>query len=346
MHHFTEFVSIKQVALANSVNDRHNHIIYKNDIRDVMEFLSQYGLFLLKTLTLVVALLVLFAGFFSMSRKPKPKIEITSLNDDYDQLKGMLRKEILGEKIKKAKKSKEEHAKLYVIDFCGDIKATQVEQLRDEVTAILSVATPKDEVLVRIESPGGSVNGYGLAAAQLQRIRAHHIPLTACIDKVAASGGYLMACVANTIIAAPFAIIGSIGVVAQIPNFHRFLKKNDIDVELMTAGEYKRTLTMLGENTAKGREKFQEDLELIHKTFKEYVLKNRPKIDIAQVSTGEHWLAAEAINFHLIDSVATSDEYLINKMQEYKVFKINIHMREALINKFLKPMLKLMHPWA
>ena len=311
-----------------------------------MEFLSQYGLFLLKTLTVVIAFLVVFAGFFSMSRKPKPKLEIHSLNEQYEQVNSLMSKEILGEKIKKAKKSKEKKPKLYLIDFKGDIKATQVEQLREEISSILAVAQKDDEVVIRVESPGGSVNGYGLAAPQLQRLRDHNIPLTACIDKVAASGGYLMACVANKIIAAPFSIIGSIGVVAQIPNFHRLLKKNNIDVELLTAGEYKRTLTLFGENTEKDRAKFQEDLEKIHTAFRQYVLANRSQLNIDEVATGEHWLAKDAFDLKLVDILQTSDDYLISKMKQYKAFKVSAHPKEPLINKLLKPAMQLLHPWA
>lgn len=311
-----------------------------------MEFLSQYGLFFLKSLTVVLASLIIFAGFFSMSRRPKPKLEIVSLNEQYTNLQSLMTKEVLGEKMKKIKKSKENKPHLYLIDFNGDIKASQVEQLRDEITAILTIATPKDEVVIKIESPGGSVNGYGLAAAQLQRIRERNIPLTACIDKVAASGGYLMACVAHQIIAAPFAIIGSIGVVAQIPNFHRFLKKNNIDVELLTAGEYKRTLTLLGENTDKDRKKFQEDLEKIHTAFRDYVLSNRNQLEIDKVSTGEHWLAKDAFCLRLVDKLATSDDYLISKMNEFKAVQLTIQPKASLVNKLLKPAMKLMHPWA
>lgn len=311
-----------------------------------MEFLSQYGLFLLKSITIVIACLVIIGGFFALSRKPKPKLEITSLNETYDQMSSRMVKEILGKKPVKKKKDKKLHPKLYVIDFNGDIKASQVEQLRDEVTAVLSIAKPEDEVFIRLDSPGGSVNGYGLAAAQLKRIRDKNINLTVSIDKVAASGGYLMACVANTILAAPFAIIGSIGVVAQIPNFHRWLKKNNIDIELLTAGEYKRTLTLLGENTETGRKKFQEDLEKIHLAFRNYVLENRSQLDIDKVSTGEHWLATDAFDLRLVDKLSTSDEYLMNKMQEFKAFKLTIQPKSSLMNKLLKPAMGLMHPWA
>lgn len=310
-----------------------------------MEFLSQYGLFLLKALTLVVAILIVAAGLFAVSNKPKPRLEIQSLNEEYDAMNALMHKNVIGKKARKKKKDLRKNPKLFVINFNGDIKASQVEQLRDEITAVLSIAKPEDEVLVRIESPGGSVNGYGLAAAQLQRIRDKNIPLTVSIDKVAASGGYLMACVADTILAAPFAIIGSIGVVAQFPNFHRWLQKNDIDVELLTAGEYKRTLTLFGENTPVGRKKFQEDLEKIHDQFRQFVLANRHQLDMDKVATGEHWLATEAFALHLVDKIATSDDYLIEKMANAQAFLVNIRQKQPLIQKLLKPAMSLLHPW-
>ena len=311
-----------------------------------MEFLSQYGMFLLKVLTLVIAFLVVIAGIFGMSRKHKPKLEITSLNEHYDYFNSIMSKEVLGKKPSKKKKSKKDNqTTLYVIDFHGDIRASQVEQLRDEITAVLCTAKTGDEVLVRLDSPGGIVNSYGLAASQLQRIRDKNIPLTVSIDKMAASGGYLMACVANHIIAAPFAIIGSIGVVAQMPNFHRWLKKHDIDVELLTAGEYKRTLTLFGENTEKGRKKAQEDLEKIHTAFRNYVASNRDQLDIDKVSTGEHWLAKDAFDLKLVDELCTSDDYLLEKIINHKVFKISIPPKASLANKLLKPAMRYMHPW-
>ncbi|KTD02533.1 protease SohB [Fluoribacter gormanii] len=310
-----------------------------------MEFLAQYGMFFLKSVTVVIAFLIIFAGFFSMSRKPKPKLEITSLNKHYDHIISTMNKEVLGKKPPKKKKNKEEQPTLYVLDFHGDIRASQVEQLREEITAILCIAKSGDEVLVRLDSPGGVVNSYGLAASQLQRIRDRDIPLTVSIDKMAASGGYLMSCVANHIIAAPFAIIGSIGVVAQIPNFHRWLKKHDIDVELLTAGEYKRTLTVLGENTEKGKKKAQEDLEKIHAAFRNYVAEHREQLDIDKVSTGEHWLAKDAFALHLVDKLCTSDDYLIEKIAHFKAFKLTVPPKATLANKLLKPAMRFMHPW-
>ncbi|MFC3907738.1 protease SohB [Legionella dresdenensis] len=308
-----------------------------------MNFLSQYGLFALEVFTLVIAVLLLVAGILAMGKKPRPKLEVVSLNKDLEAIKERMWEEIKGKKPEKTKLSKQEKKKekekpsLYVIDFNGDIKASQVEQLRDSITAALTIAKPEDEIVIRLESPGGSVNGYGLAASQLQRIRDRNIPLTVCIDKVAASGGYLMACVANQIVAAPFAYIGSIGVVAQLPNFHRWLKKNNIDIEMLTAGEYKRTLTMFGENTDKGREKFQEDLEKIHTAFKDYVLKYRKDIDINAISTGEHWLAIDAHNMKLIDLIKTSDDYLADKMADYNAFGITRHVKQSLADRLLKP---------
>ncbi|KTD18886.1 protease SohB [Legionella jordanis] len=311
-----------------------------------MEFLAQYGLFLLKTLTLVIAILLAFAGILALGRKAKPKLEITSLTKEYEEIKQRMSHDIRQKKPEKKKKVKESKHAVYVVDFHGDIKASQAEGLREAITAILAIADENDEVVIQLESPGGAVNSYGFAASQLQRIRDRKIPLTVCIDKMAASGGYLMACVANKILAAPFAIIGSIGVVAQLPNFHRWLKKNDIDMELLTAGEYKRTLTLFAENTEKGRKKFQEDLEKIHQAFRTYVASNRPQLDIDEVSTGEHWLAKDAFGLKLVDELKTSDDYLVEKMRESNVFKITVHGKKSMVEKMLKPVTKILHPWA
>jgi len=308
-----------------------------------MHFISEYGLFTLETFTFVIATLILFAGITSMGKKNKDSLQIRSMDKQYDAVKKQIQKETTQNKPEKKKKDKKSYPSRFVLDFKGDIAASQVEQLRQEITALLSIATKQDEVVVRLESPGGSVNGYGLAAAQLQRIRNKHIPLTVCIDQVAASGGYLMACVANRIIAAPFAIIGSIGVVAQLPNFHRWLKKNNIDVELLTAGEYKRTLTLFGENTDSGRKKFQSDLEKIHAIFRNYILSNRQILDIDAVATGEHWLATDAVELGLVDHLQTSDDYLSENRDLYKTYSITLNAKLPWHTKLLKPLSNLLY---
>lgn len=317
-----------------------------------MEFLSNYGLFLAKALTLLIVMLLGLAGFLSLTRKSHKhgKIEIKSLNHYYDGLQEEMQHALKNVKpVKKTRQQKKDKVKqpsMFVIDFCGDIKASHATALTNAVSAILLVAQPEDEVVVRLESPGGSVNGYGLCASQLQRIRSRGIPLTVCIDKVAASGGYLMACVANQIVAAPFAIVGSIGVVAQIPNFHRLLKRHQVDVELFTAGEFKRTVTLFGENTEKGRKKFQEELDQIHEAFKHYVLKNRPQLEGEKIATGEHWLAMDAYDHRLVDVIKTSDDYLCEKRESFNLYEVSSPEKVSLVNKILKPVMQLMHPYA
>jgi serine protease SohB len=219
------------------------------------------------------------------------------------------------------------------LDFHGDIKASANDGLRETISAVLTLATPKDEVVVKVESGGGMVHSYGLASSQLARITHKEIPLTVCVDKVAASGGYMMACVANKIVAAPFAILGSIGVVAQLPNFHRLLKKNDIDYEMFTAGEFKRTVTMFGENTEKGREKFVEDLEDTHVLFKDFVSEHRPQVDIGAVATGEVWFGRRAKAVNLIDVLQTSDEYLLDQVETADIFEIEYAVKKSLPEK-------------
>lgn len=309
-----------------------------------MEFLADYAGFLLKLLSVALVIGFVLAMLSSGKRKSQPgSLSVVKLNERYDAMKEELDRQLLDKKTlkniekekkkkekaekksqKKSSKSPEEESKkrLYVLDFDGDIKASAVESMREEITAVLSVAKPQDEVVVRLESGGGVVHGYGLAASQLQRIREANIPLTICVDKVAASGGYMMACVADKIIAAPFAILGSIGVVAQIPNVHRLLDKSLIDVELHTAGKYKRTLTMLGENTDEGREKFKQDLEDTHGLFKRFVSTQRPQLDIEGIATGDTWYGSEALENKLIDQVMTSDAYLVSHYDAAEVIQV------------------------
>ncbi|MAT91094.1 MAG: protease SohB [Halioglobus sp.] len=316
-----------------------------------MEFILEYGLFLAKAVTLVVALLVLVASVVAIASRQRTEqheghIEVRKLNDRYrhmgDVLRGVTDDAALLKEQKKAEKKEEKErskqakksrkkggdgppdrpGRLYVLNFDGDMRASATDNLREEISAVLAHAADGDEILLRVESPGGVVHGYGLAASQLQRIRSAGVPLTVAVDKVAASGGYMMACVAQRIIAAPFAVVGSIGVLAQLPNFHRLLKKHDIDFELFTAGEYKRTLTLFGENTDKGREKFVEELEQTHELFKEFVGSNRPSLDIAQVATGEVWYGSQAVQRGLVDELQTSDEFIQERLADWDVFEV------------------------
>ncbi len=235
---------------------------------------------------------------------------------------------------KEARARKKTNEKIYVLDFKGDTAASAVEQLREEITLILATAKAgRDRVIVRLESPGGMVHGYGLAAAQLVRLREAGFHLTICVDKVAASGGYMMACIASEIISAPFAIVGSIGVVAQVPNFNRLLKDNKIDFELFTAGEYKRTVTMFGENTEEGKAKFEEEIQQTHALFKHFVEKYRPQLNVEKVATGEHWYGQDALDLNLVDKLQTSDEYVLGLLPQHDVYTINTRKKPTLGEK-------------
>lgn len=335
-----------------------------------MEFLTEYGLFLAKTITFVAAIVVIITVAVSLGgrnkKSDKGHIEVTKLNEKFEHLRDSLRdamlddeeykefekaekKRLKEEKAQKKKAAKElakakteeatsentEAAKkrIFVLDFYGDIKASEVESLREEISTVLTLAKPTDEVVVKVESGGGMVHSYGLASSQLARITNKNIPLTVCVDKVAASGGYMMACVANKIVAAPFAILGSIGVVAQLPNFHKLLKKNDIDFEMFTAGEYKRTVTMFGENTEKGRAKFVEELEDTHVLFKEFVSEHRPQVDVVKVATGEVWFGRRAQEVNLIDELQTSDEYLFAQAETADIYEVEFTYKKSLPEK-------------
>ncbi|MFC3120122.1 protease SohB [Agaribacter flavus] len=311
-----------------------------------MEFLFEYGLFLAKALTLVIAIITVVAVVIGLASKQKQgagNLVFESISEEFDNIKQHAEQMLLSkEALKKLQKSKKKESKkkddvekpnLFVVDFVGSPMAKEVDSLRREITAILCVAKEEDEILVNVESGGGVVHGYGLAASQLQRVKDANIKLTVSIDKVAASGGYMMACVADKVIAAPFAIVGSIGVIAQLPNFNKLLKKNDIDFEMHTAGQFKRTLTMLGENNDEGRAKFKEEIEGVHELFKEHVKTNRESLDLDKVATGEYWYGQKAKELALVDELQTSDDYLLKAHEHYKLFKLKYESKKTLAQK-------------
>lgn len=236
-------------------------------------------------------------------------------------------------KSKKKDKNKETSQQVFVLDFDGDIKASAVKHLREEISTLISTANKGDEVIIRLESGGGMVHSYGLAAAQLVRLKDAGLKLTVCVDKIAASGGYMMACVADKIIAAPFAVIGSIGVVSQLPNFNKLLKKNDVDYEMFTAGDYKRTVTVFGENDDEDRAKYQQELEQTHDLFKHFVNTYRSELDLNKVANGEHWYGEDAVKLNLVDKLQTSDSYILQLMEDNEVYALHSRQKPTLAEK-------------
>ncbi|MDT8428582.1 MAG: protease SohB [Pseudomonadales bacterium] len=333
-----------------------------------MEYLIEYGLFLAKTVTLVFAIIAILGALMAAGNRNrrqgnKGEISVTHLNEEFDHLSDTLKRNVLDKHAwkllqKKERKQQKQQAKqdarlarkklkatdedeqdearrkrVYVLNFNGDIAASAVDSLRQEISAVLALAEATDEVLLRLESPGGMVHAYGLAASQLQRIKDNNISLTICVDKVAASGGYMMACLADRLIAAPFAILGSIGVLVQLPNFHRVLKKNDVDYETITAGEYKTTLTSFGEITQKGRDKVKEEVEEMHRLFKQWVQEHRPNLDIDAISTGETWVGLQALSRNMIDTISTSDDCILQACAEADVYEVRYEYRKSLTDR-------------
>lgn len=312
-------------------------------------FFADYGLFLLKTVTIVAAV-ILIIGFAAAAGRKASKdesIEIENLNERFRNLASAVKQAVLNktdykadvkarkEKAKAAEKSDSKRPRTFVIDFKGDLKASAVPSLREEVSAILAVATEQDDIYVRLDNSGGVVHEHGLAASQLARIRERNIPLTVAVDKVAASGGYLMACVANKIVAAPFAILGSIGVLAQLPNFNRLLDNHGVDFEQVTAGEYKRNVTMFGKNTDEDRARLKEQLEEVHELFKAAVSRYRPELDLAKVATGEYWYGTRALELGLADELATSDEQLAAMVAERDLYRVSYKVKQPLQKRLM-----------
>lgn len=351
-----------------------------------MDFLIEYGMFLLKSITVVAAIVFVIGSLVSLKQRHKAPADghlvVKKLNDELEDYKEDLEialyseaeLKLLDKERKKTEKAKEKEEKkrlkeksketkeqltektaedkesdseaevedheperkkrVFVLDFNGDVAASETELLRQEITAVLTMATAQDEVLLRLDSPGGMVHSYGFAASQLARIRNKNIPLTICVDHVAASGGYMMATLANKIVAAPFAIVGSIGVVATLPNFNKVLKRHDIDYEQFTAGEYKRTVTMFGENTDKAKEKFQADLEDTHQLFKQHISQYRPDLQVEEVATGEIWYGQQALGKGLIDAIGTSDDCIVDACKDADVYSVRYEFKKSLQERF------------
>ena len=319
-----------------------------------MAYLAEYGLFFAKALTLfllIVGILLSAVGVAMRNRHtPSEQIDVKRINDRFRDMADALematlppalvkKRQKAQKKERKAQAKSEKNSpekpkkRVFVLNFNGDIRASEVALLREEVTAILLGVRKGDEVLVRLESAGGMVHAYGLAASQIMRLRDAGVDVTVSVDKVAASGGYLMACVANRILAAPFAVIGSIGVVAEIPNFNRLLKKHDIDYEQISAGEYKRTISMLGETTDRAREKVKEEVEQTHTLFKDFVKARRPIVDLDAVATGEHWLGTQAHQLKLVDDIRTSDDYLMSLRDTADIFEVEYTIKKKVLDR-------------
>ncbi|MDH3978157.1 MAG: protease SohB [Gammaproteobacteria bacterium] len=317
------------------------------------EFFLEYGLFLAKAITVVITLFIILVLIAGVSRRGPGHqgLEVEKLNDKFREAAEAVRRAVLNKAAwkkhekadKKERKAAEKSAteasdhrrRVFVLDFKGDIRASAVASLREEISAIVSTATAQDEVVMCLENPGGAVHEHGLAASQLLRIKDRGVPLTVIVDKVAASGGYLMACIADRIIAAPFAVIGSIGVIAQVPNFNRALESRGVDFEQVTAGKYKRTVTMFGKNTDEDRAKLKEELEEVHHLFKSLVAEQRPSLDVERVATGEHWYGSDALNLGLVDELGTSDDYLIAAADDADVFKIAFKGKQSLQERLM-----------
>jgi serine protease SohB len=319
----------------------------------VLAYVLEYTVFLLELVTIAAIVVVSFLIILSAAKKPHEQshLSIEHLNESLRQRTDAARRTILGKresrKLQKArrKEDKQNNAakddsankrpRLFVLDFKGDIRATATASLREEVSAVIELTGEDDEVLVRLENAGGAVHEHGLAASQLLRLRARGIPLTVAVDKVAASGGYLMACAGDRIVAAPFAVIGSIGVLMQMPNFHRLLEQKGVDFEQITAGKFKRTLTVFGENTDEGREKVKEELIEVHELFQNRIRELRPSVDLEQVATGEHWYGDRALELNLIDEIGTSDDFLLAAADRADLFKLSYKRQQKFLERML-----------
>ncbi|MFT5445513.1 MAG: serine protease SohB [Gammaproteobacteria bacterium] len=316
----------------------------------MLDVLLEYGLFLAQAVTIVLAIGAIVLIIAVTARKGQgadDAIEVTRLNERFDELslplkmaampaksfKAEMKSERKARKAKSKKTDDSDRPRVYVLDFKGDMRASGGARLREEISAIIGFASAGEQVLLRLENAGGTVQDHGLAASQLARLKEHGLQLTIAVDKVAASGGYMMACIADHILAAPFAVLGSIGVLAQVPNVNRLLEGHGVDIEMFKGGEFKRTVTMLGKNTDADREKFQSEIDEVHHLFKQFVGEHRPQLDLEKVTTGEHWFGRDALALKLCDAISTSDDWLMARRKDADLLQVNFRHREPLAKR-------------
>lgn len=313
------------------------------------EFFIEYGLFFAKSATflLIVVVIIGLAVAFSRRDRTPEKLEVKNLNKKYENMRDLLRSQVLSPKESKklikfdkakrksARKKPTKTERVFVLNFHGDIKATAAASLREEVTAILTFAESSDTVLLRLENMGGIVHEHGLAASQIKRLKDAGVNIVIAVDKVAASGGYMMACIGDRIIAAPFAVVGSIGVLAQLPNFNEMLKRYGIAFEQETAGEYKRTVTMFGENTEKERAKLREQIEQTHELFTAFIAEHRPDLDLDKVATGDIWYGRDAVDVGLVDEIKTSDDFLLEASKRTQLYEVTYSAKQSFSDRLL-----------
>ena len=121
----------------------------------------------------------------------------------------------------------------------------------------------------------------------------------------------------------------------QIPNFNRFLKERGVDFEQITAGRFKRTLTLFGDITDEGREKLKEELQDVHELFRDQISEHRPHVDMERVGTGEHWYAIRARELNLVDELRTSDDFLLESMKSRDVYWLTYLRRKTLPERLM-----------
>ncbi|KZX82185.1 hypothetical protein A3715_00045, partial [Oleiphilus sp. HI0009] len=265
------------------------------------------------------------------------RIIVKSLNEEYQEIQDALLKfkplkPIKSSSIRKFKASPNKQS-IFVLDFKGDKTASSVGSLSKEVSAILSVAKPNDEVFLRLESPGGTITGYGLASQQLIRLREAGIRLVVSVDEIATSGGYMMAAVGDRIIASPTSMLGSIGVIMEVPNFYNLLDRAGVQFHQFTAGKHKRLVSMTNKIGDAAKDQINQDLEKSHELFKNHVHTYRNSVNLESVSHGDVWSAKYCLDNKLVDDLMTSEAYLFDRASRANIFHISWDVERSFSDK-------------
>lgn len=162
-------------------------------------------------------------------------------------------------------------------------------------------------LLLRIDSPGGSVTASDIVYHELLRFKQETgVPVVAELMNVAASGGYYAAMAADEVIAHPTTVTGSIGVVLRGFNFAGLLDKVGVADQTITSGDYKDIGSGFRPMTPEERAILQDIVNAFHARFREVVVAGRPELDAAAVAAladGRVFAAGEAQERGLVDGV-------------------------------------------
>lgn len=184
-------------------------------------------------------------------------------------------------------------------------------------------------VVLRINSPGGLIAPAQEVYQAIERL-GQKKPVVASMSTIAASGGYYVACAAESIIANPGSLTGSIGVKAQVPNFQELMRKLGVEQETIVSGDLKDAGSPTKEMTPKEREYFQEIVDELSGQFIQVVAQSRDLElqEVQELADGRAFTGTQALDEGLVDELGGMQE-AVRILREKAQIKGQVHLRQG-----------------